>query len=160
MSTRNLTTYLQDHLAGSVAALELLDHLVSTYAGTPLAPFCTGLRQEVAQDQSSLRELLQSIDAADSSVRNRLGWVGEKLARVKVRLEDPAGGPLARLEQLDTLALGIEGKRALWRALQAAAWSSSPGVDLAHLEARAGDQRERVEVHRLQAAQEALGAGK
>ncbi|HEY0789909.1 MAG TPA: hypothetical protein VGD78_02485 [Chthoniobacterales bacterium] len=159
MSARHLTIYLKDHLAGSVAALELLDHLSSTYTGTPLASFCAGLRLEVEQDQTTLKGLLQNMGAAENPLRNSMGWVGEKLARVKVRLEDPAGGPLARLEQLDTLALGIEGKKALWRALAAAA-VPVPTVDLARLEARAGDQRERVEIHRLQAAREALGPEK
>src|SRR5438552_19161445 len=33
MSNENLTTYLKDHHAGSVAALELVDHLIETFEG-------------------------------------------------------------------------------------------------------------------------------
>jgi len=34
---KELAIYLKDHLAGSVAAIELLDHLIKTHEGTPLA---------------------------------------------------------------------------------------------------------------------------
>jgi hypothetical protein len=33
VSTEDLGTYLQDHHAGSVGAVELLDHLIRIYAG-------------------------------------------------------------------------------------------------------------------------------
>jgi hypothetical protein len=38
MAHEHLTTYLNDHLAGSVVALELLDHLQATHAGSELGP--------------------------------------------------------------------------------------------------------------------------
>jgi hypothetical protein len=42
MSKEDLSIYLNDHLAGSVGALELLDHLIETYKGKPLGPRRTG----------------------------------------------------------------------------------------------------------------------
>jgi hypothetical protein len=62
------------------------------------------------------------------------------------------------LEALDALALGIEGKRALWTALAAGAPAVPrlQGVDLNLLQQRAQQQRERVEVWRLEAARKAL----
>ena len=37
MSIENLTTFLNDHLAGSIMALELIKHAAQPSAGTPLA---------------------------------------------------------------------------------------------------------------------------
>jgi hypothetical protein len=36
---KELDSYLNDHLAGSVGALELLDHWIKLYKGKPLANF-------------------------------------------------------------------------------------------------------------------------
>ena len=149
---------MRDHLAGSTSALELLDHLISLHAGTALEPFFTELRQEIDQDRAALRDLVRKLGSDQSLVRNTAAWFAEKGARVKLRFEDQAGGPLARLEMLEALALGIEGKRSLWRALATVsdAVPALGSVDLGWLEQRAAQQRERVEVRRLEAAREAF----
>jgi hypothetical protein len=64
---------------------------------------------------------------------------------------------LARLEKLEALALGIDGKRALWRSFLAIAEIPAlQKVDFAKLNQRAEDQRKRVEDLRIEAAREAL----
>jgi hypothetical protein len=54
--------------------------------------------------------------------------------------------------------VGIEGKRALWLALEAMADSGEPleGFDFRALAERAESQRQRLETHRLAAASDAL----
>jgi hypothetical protein len=37
MNTNNLATYLNDHLAGAVVAVELMEHLERIHAGSALA---------------------------------------------------------------------------------------------------------------------------
>jgi hypothetical protein len=150
---------MKDHLAGSIAVIELLNHLISGYSQKPLEEFFRGLRREVSEDQEALRKLLHDLDAADSPVRNTAAFFSEKLDRVKLLLEDPTGGQLALLENLEALALGIEGKRALWRALGAVAEEVPPllrNVDLKRLEERADEQRKRIEPHRIEAARDAF----
>jgi hypothetical protein len=61
------------------------------------------------------RGLLHDLDAESGAFRNTTAFLSEKFARIKLLLENPAGGQLARLEKLEALALGIEGKRTLWR---------------------------------------------
>lgn len=63
-----------------------------------------------------------------------------------------------RLEALDALSAGIEGKRLLWRALAAAAEDAPAlhGVDYERLTGRAEEQRDRVETLRRDAARRAL----
>jgi hypothetical protein len=58
---------------------------------------------------------------------------------------------------LEGLAVGIEGKRALWLALEAARLRGISGFDFQALAARAESQRSRLEEHRLTAATAALG---
>jgi hypothetical protein len=162
MNAKHLTTYMKDHFAGSVAAMELLSHLISSAHEKSQQPFFTQLRNEVSEDQDLLQGLLHDLDSSDGAVRNFTAFLSEKLARIKLLLEDSAGGRLARLEKLEALALGIEGKRALWRALEAVA-PEIPAlnkVDFGRLEQRANDQRERLEVRRIEAARGALIPGK
>jgi hypothetical protein len=47
MSKAELPPYLNDYLAGSVGALELVDHLIETYKGKPLEEFFQNLRAEI-----------------------------------------------------------------------------------------------------------------
>jgi len=158
MNAKHLANYMKDHFAGSVAAMELLNHLISSHRGKTHEQFFVRLRQEVGEDQEVLRGLLHDLDAGGGALRNTTAFLGEKFARIKLLLEDPAGGQLARLEKLEALALGIEGKRALWRTLLAIA-EEIPAlrkVDLARLDQRADDQHKRVEARRIEAAREAF----
>ena len=160
ISAKHLKTYLKDHFAGSVAALELLDHLISSHRAKSQEQFFVRLRQEVSEDQEVLQKILYALGADDSALRNATAFFGEKLARVKLKIEDHTGGQLARLEKLEALALGIEGKRALWRVLIAVAEEipALRNVDLARMDQRADDQRKRVEICRIEAAHEAFAS--
>ena len=160
MADKNMATYLNDHLAGSVAALELLEHLEAAHAGTPLERFVAELRADVAADRQELEALMGGLQIAESRTRKATAWLTEKVTELKLRLDDPAGEALRLLEALEAVAIGIEGKRALWRALAAAA-EAAPllrVLDYERLEQRADEQRRRVEVMRLEAAKAALGA--
>jgi hypothetical protein len=73
---------------------------------------------------------------------------------MKLRLDDWAAGDFRLFEALEALALGIEGKRALWVALAEAA-ERAPVLrllDYDRLVRRAVEQRERVEARRLATA--------
>ena len=162
MNEKHLTNYMKDHFAGSVAAVELLDHLISSRRDKSDEQFFIQLREEIGEDQEILRGLLHDLDAAEGPLRDATAFLSEKLARIKLLLEDPSGGQLARLEKLEALALGIEGKRALWRALLAVAEEISAlrKANLAGLEQRADDQHKRVEARRIEAAREAFAPAK
>ena len=158
VSREGLITYLNDHLAGSVAALELLDHLIQLQPGTAGARGLAAVRTEVEEDQQTLQSLLREVGGKESRVRRAAAWLTEKLGQAKLRLDDPGSGDLHILEALETLALGIQGKSALWRALAVASAHLPPVQqrDFAALEARAQNQFQRVDSLRLQAAPAAL----
>ena len=153
MATDALVTYLNDHLAGSTAALQLLDHLVEESDPGDSRKFFSTLRAEIAEDRSMLDDLIRRIGDHPSTLRDVGGWLAEKVGRLKLKLDDPAGNSLKELEALEVLVLGIHGKRLLWAALMVVAravpqWAD---VNFARLEQRAVEQEARVEARRLDA---------
>ena len=148
----DLTEYLNDHLAGSVAALELLDHVVETYAGKPLERFFRELRDDIRSDQEQLEELIAKLGLKESTVRKAGAWIAEKFSRPKIDLESDSKSELGLFLALEALVLGITGKRSLWRALEAASRlvPALARLDYSGLEKRAIDQCERVEARRLE----------
>lgn len=154
-------TYLNDHLAGSTAILELLDHVASAHAGTDVGRFAAELRAEVLEDRRELEGLMDRWRIPQSTPRKASAWLAEKLAQLKLQLDDATTGPLHLFEAMEALSLGIEGKRLLWRVLAAAAETAPEfrAADYGRLERRAEDQRRRVETVRLSAGKAALLAG-
>jgi len=159
MSTKNLTAYLQDHAAGAAGALDLVAHLISIYAGSPDAKFFENLQTQIEEDRGTLDELLSRLRASESTVFNAMSRAGEKVARVKLLLAGRGSEGLGRLEALDALSLGIEGKRALWLALAAAAIPKLQTADFVALARRAAAQRKSVERRRIAAAHRVLATG-
>jgi hypothetical protein len=158
MSEEILRTYLNDHLAGSVAAVELLDHVIKLRGIGDRRSFFQDIRSEIAQDQKVLQDLLQQIGGRESRVRQAAAWISEKLGQAKLALDDPGDNQLRLFEALETLALGIQGKLLLWRALGSAA-AGLPALrtlDLPALERRARAQFEQVDAERLRLARSAL----
>ncbi|HEX2277164.1 MAG TPA: hypothetical protein VHN13_08520 [Candidatus Tectomicrobia bacterium] len=156
----HLATYLNDHLAGAVAAIELLTHIEAAHAGTATARFFAELRADVEGDRQELEALMGRLHVTVSRSREVIAFFAEKAAQLKLRLDDSAGGALRLLEVSEAVALGIEGKRALWRTLAAAA-EVSPALQVADYERltqRAEEQRQRVETVRLEAARAAFTA--
>ena len=157
MANEHLATYLNDHLAGSVVAVELMENLEAAYAETPIANFVNGIRMEVEADQRELQQLMNRLEISESRTR-QVSWLTEKLTELKLRLDDSARGNLRLFESLEALSLGIEGKKSLWLALAVAA-EISPQlrlVDYERLIQRAKDQRSRVELKRIEIAKVAL----
>jgi hypothetical protein len=146
---------LNDHLAGSNVAVELLDHLMSE--NPDLKPSLATLKKDIEDDREQLEGLMARLNIAESRIRKAGTWIAESVAEVKLDVDDDPHGPLRRLERLEALALGIDGKVALWRALEATPPNSAlAGFDFELLTRRGQEQRSRVEVLRLHAARAGL----
>ena len=155
---KQLISYLNDHLAGSVSAIELIDHLMKRYEGKPLGKFFADLGADIEADQETLHGVIQRFKANESAARKTGGWIAEKFARLGIKAAGEKIGDLGLVQALEVLVLGITGKQLLWRALSAALGDSPllKNVDLQKLEERAIAQIERVEAVRLEAAREAF----
>jgi hypothetical protein len=154
---KELASYLNDHLAGATAAVNLIEHLAEKHQGGPLEKFFRDLHRDVAEDREQLHRLTQRL-GKENVVKKAAGWIAEKIGRTKVAIDGRKPGELGLVEALEALVLGITGKQLLWRALSASLGSSPllRGADLEKLEERAIEQLERVEAHRLEAAREAF----
>jgi hypothetical protein len=160
MSLTPLLTYLNDHVAGSRTALELLDYLIDSTTNVESRAFFTTLRADIAADRQTLEDVIARLGGAASPLRDAAGWFADRVTRLKLVADDPGGGRLRHLEALELLALGILGKRSLWRSLAAVKpqVAALRDVDLDHLQARAEDQYARAEACRLNTVPTALAA--
>lgn len=156
-----LSDYLNDHLAGSVAALELLDRMIEACKGKSLERFLRQLRDDIHQDQEKLQELIQKLGVSESTVRKAGAWIAEKLTRPKIDLGEGSRDEIGVFLALEALLLGITGKRSLWRALEAASRTvpALARLDYSGLEKRAIEQCEQVEARRLEIARFVFKAG-
>ena len=158
MAHEHLATYLNDHLAGSVLALELLEHLEEVHSDDALRDFFRLLRADIATDRDELETLMKELKIDQSNTRKASAWLGEKFTELKLRFDDPKAGDLLLFESLEALSLGIEGKHSLWTALAAVAKESSSLqlTNYGRLQQRAREQRARVEELRIRIALTAL----
>jgi hypothetical protein len=110
----NLKTYLQDHLAGALHAIELLKTMRDHNLGDPLAEFASRLLAEVEADRDVLAALNEKLGGSSGGPKEWGAWLTEKASRLK--LKHGTGDGLGTFESLEFLVLGIHGKRALWSA--------------------------------------------
>ncbi|MCD6072567.1 MAG: hypothetical protein K0S42_3083, partial [Microvirga sp.] len=106
MANDALATYLNDHLAGAVAALELLEHIETQQSGTPDAAILASVRADIEEDRALLEQLMGGMAIPESKPRQVTAWLTEKVGEVKLRLDDPGHGALQRLEALESISLG------------------------------------------------------
>jgi hypothetical protein len=157
VSGEALSAYLNDHLAGSVGAVEMIERAIGENTGNLLARRLQPELEEIRKNQDIVRDLIQRIGTAESRLKKAGAWLAEKAGRVKLAGTDEPT-ELSRMETLEALVIGIHGRRALWRALRVAADKHSVlrDLDLDSLERQAAEQHDRVEEWRLEAAREVL----
>src|SRR2546430_3826036 len=80
---QGLHLYLNDHLAGSVAAIEMVDNLIEHHPEDRFGPFFRDLRNEIHADQEKLRDLIRKVGAEESAIRKAGAWLAEKFGRAK-----------------------------------------------------------------------------
>src|SRR6476659_412908 len=123
-----LTIYLNDHLAGATAGVELSGRI---------AP---DLRPEIDADRDTLLDVMDRLGVGRDQLKAIAAWSAEHARRLRPGwlLHDGLG----RLEELEIMTLGVTGKLAMWEALRHAL-AGDPrlaGVDLDVLSARARSQ--------------------
>lgn len=156
---RALEVYLSDHLAGSAAAIQLVNRCRGRDPQTERSEFLGELVGEIEEDRTVLQDVMARVGASVSPLKQTGAKGVELLASLKHRLPGLGSGSpeLAQLEEVEVLSLGIEGKRLLWRLLGALADARLEGVNFTALERRAQDQRDRLERFRLELASDSFG---
>lgn len=158
MATQHLSTYLNDHLGGAVAALEMIAHLRQAHPNRIDGDALDHVETEIREDRGLLESLMKRLGISHSASRRAAGWLAERASRLKLAVDDPSNGDLRAFETIELISLGIEGKISLWTTLSSVA-STNPvlsGLDYENLIARARGQRQAMEAMHVSAAREAL----
>lgn len=155
MPPDGLSTYLNDHYAASVGAVELARRSTEANHGTALGRALARLTTEIEEDRSVLAAIMDDLGIRTDPAKATGGWLAEKLGRLKLNGSLVSYSPVSRLEELEMLALGVEGKLRLWVTLERAECVPT-GTDVRTLISQARSQLERLERYRLDAVEEAF----
>jgi hypothetical protein len=153
---KELDSYLNDHLAGSISALELIAHWVEVHKGEPLGSFFVETEREIKADQDTLRDVMRILGIEESKVRQAGAWVAEKVGRARLIIAGDEPGSLGLVLTLEGLIMGVTGKKLMWRTLAAAKLPALNGYNFEDLQRRAEQQVERIEAERISAIREAF----
>lgn len=152
-----LGIYMNDHLAGATAGLELFRRAAGSAAG-PVKAELGRLTAEVAQDRDSLLSVMRGLGIPVQRYKALAGWMLERISRLKTNGRLLRRSPLSDLVELEALVLGVQGKAAGFRALRTVA-AAHPRLEVAELDRlidRAERQAQALERLRLLAAAHAL----
>lgn len=142
-----LATYLRDHLAGADAAIQIVRGLGDAYREGPEGALFESLHEQFREDRGVVEGILAELGYTLRSVKRLAGrTTGSALGSVA----GGAPGDLSLFRTLEALAIGVQGKRCLWRAGQAlGSLPRPPGRrSFAELEADAVRQWDTIEQHR------------
>jgi hypothetical protein len=144
----SLATYLREHLSGSDTAVTVLESARRVHAGTKEGSLFAALYDQIQHERDLLRALLAEL--AESSLSPKR--VATKVTgSVLNTIAGGQAGELSLFRTLEGLAIGVQGKRCMWRALQFVdgGFVAASPQRFAELEALAVRQWEAIEERRL-----------
>jgi hypothetical protein len=153
---KELDSYLNDHLAGSIGALELIAHWAEAHKGKPLGSFFVEIEREIRADQDALRDVMRRLGIEESKIRKAGAWAAEKVGRARMIIAGDEPGSLGLVLTLEGLIMGVTGKKLLWGSLAAAKLPPLDSYKFDQLQRRAEQQVARIEDERISATREAF----
>ncbi|HEX4464079.1 MAG TPA: hypothetical protein VH042_05495 [Solirubrobacterales bacterium] len=152
-----LAIYLNDHLAGATAGVELARRLRASNRDDPeFGPALAEVCAEIEADRETLESVMAWLGVGQSKLKPLAAVLGERLGRLKLNGQLRGYSPLSRLDELELLQIGVAGKRRLWRALEHTHADDLSSFELGALAERATGQLRRLEALHLKAADLAL----
>jgi hypothetical protein len=150
-----LPIYLRDHYAGAAAGLELAKRTAKSNEGPEFGAFLTDLAAQIEADRAQLEDVMERLEVSPDPVKTGVGWLAEKLGRLKLNGQLIGYSPLSRVIELEGLSSGVRGKLALWRTLSTAAPTEPrlEGIDFDQLIARAEEQLAGLDAHHARAVE-------
>jgi hypothetical protein len=161
MSPKALEGYLNDHLGGAMLGSDLAEQIRDQNEDTALGEVMKRLATEIEEDRETLLELMDALDVSRNPVKQVTGWVAEKASRVKFSGATSGEPVYGTFMALESLRLGVAGKRCMWIALREVRgdYPELRNLDLDGLIERASAQESELERQRLATGVEALGRG-
>ena len=154
-----LHAYLSDHMAGSVTASDLAKRGASKNDGL-LRAFFSDLGRDIDADRQTLGSIASRVGVGPHPVKQAAAMAAERFSRFRIDHRMTGNRELSLLLELELLYLGIQGKHALWRALEVVAEDDArlADVDFEALAKRATQQLDAVEGQRQAIVRKALAA--
>jgi hypothetical protein len=155
-----LRIYMNDQLALGVAWRELARRAQRSNHGTELGDALERVAAEIAEDVETFATIMRRLGIRRNPVKTSVTVAGERLGRLKLNGRLRGYSPLSRFLELDSLVMGLDGKRVLWTNLRDLAGLPLrlPDVDLDALIERAERQRAELTPFHERAGAEALRA--
>jgi hypothetical protein len=159
MADAPLHVYLNDHLAGATAGVDLVKTAAENHDGE-LGEFFAQLADEISADYNGLTSLMDQMDAHASGAKEVLAKAGSVVSEAKFSGESVGSPTFGTFLTLETLSIGVEGKLCMWKALKVVEgeYTELASFDIDTLIERAQSQRDRIEGKRLEIASNALSA--
>ena len=155
-----LKIYLEDHYAGATAGLELARRSAAANRGNPYGEVLARIADDIEEDRDSLRAVMTDLGVEPARLKVAGAWAGEKAGRMKLNGHLTGYSPQSRVIEIESLVMGVTGKRCLWSALRHVA-AQEPRLKVEELERRL-ERAERhvaeLEEQRLKAVSEAVAA--
>lgn len=154
-----LAIYLNDHLAGAAAGVELARRTAHARRNSADAERLARLAEDVAADRGALLAIMESLGMPVRRYKSVATWAAEKAARLKLNGRLRSRSPLSDLVELEAMRLAVEGKAAGWRTLLSLV-DREPALDVESLRTlveRAEAQITVLEELRVKAVEEVFG---
>jgi hypothetical protein len=155
-----LGIYMNDQLALGMVWRELARRSQRNNSGTELGEALARVSAGITEDVETFQRIMRRLGIRINPVKLGLAVGAERLGRLKLNGRLRTYSPLSRFVELDTLAMGIEGKKLLWANLRDLAGLAArlPEIDFDALIQRAERQRAELEPFHVAVGTEVLAA--
>lgn len=156
MTEQLISTYLQDHHAGSAAGVDAFRRIAKTHGDPAVRNAVSTLAREVAEDQKSLEGIMEQFGVKSNPLKNIPARIGEKAGRLKFNERLLKRSPLSDILELEALIGAVHVKSLGWRLLLE---QNDPRLDKGQLEKlfdRARAQEDKLEELHVQQAHKVM----
>ncbi|WP_413811701.1 hypothetical protein [Streptomyces sp. OE57] len=113
--------YLDDHLAGATAGMQLARRTAREHRESPFGGGLEDVAAQIVEDREALLTVMADLEVPVRRYKVCGGRPGEKAGRLKANGRPRRRSGLSTVLELESLRIGVEGRALVWHALPAAA---------------------------------------
>lgn len=161
LNKRFMRIYLNDHLAGATVGRGLARRMTRAGQHPDESARLEKVCREIAEDGRALRQIMRRLGVRIDPIKAGVGWVGEKVGRLKLNGRMLRRSPLSDVVELEAMSVGVSGKLAGWTLLRELATTTDEldSRELERLIGRAEGQLVVLEKIRLRVGAAVLAGG-
>ncbi len=158
MAEKSIEIYLNDHLGGAMLGTNLAKQIRDETDDPRLREVMDGIATDIEEDRDVLVGLMEALDVTRNPVKQVTGFLAEKASRIKFSGLSSGEPDQGLFMALESLRLGVAGKKSLWLSLAEVREQYAPLADLNldELIQGANSQELALEEERIRAGRHAL----